>query len=291
MGNHYFKPYKKAFVKFSFKLFCFSKVTFRFYPKESYGSNRNCIETKHVIKVGKSQNMKLSIIIPAFNEEKRIRHTLDCLVKPFNGSCEILVVSESTDKTDDIVTEFSQNSPNVTLVASTKRLGKGGAFKKGFANSHGEIVMLLDSDLPVPVSDVERLISYVDKVDVAIASREVHGTKILVARPPTRGFASKAFSLVFNVLFDLKVKDTQCGCKAFRREVLQNVLYTVESNGFEFDAELLLKCKKKGYHIEEVPVTWSYKSDSKLDLSTDMLKMANGVLILWVKTHLAPEEY
>ncbi len=234
--------------------------------------------------------MKLSIVIPAFNEEKRIRHTLDCLLERFDGSCEILVVSESTDKTDNIVTEFSKNSPNVMLVASTKRLGKGGAFKKGFANSQGEIVMLLDSDLPVPVSDVEKLIGYVGNVDVAIASREVYGTKILIARPPTRGFASKAFSLVFNALFDLKVRDTQCGCKAFRRDVLQNVLYTVESNGFEFDAELLFKCKRKGYNIEEVPVTWSYKSDSKLDLSTDMLKMAKGVLILWVKTHLAAEK-
>lgn len=234
--------------------------------------------------------MKLSIIIPAYNEEKRIRHTLDCLVERFNDSCEILVVSESTDRTDDIVTEFSRNSPNIVLVASTKRLGKGGAFKKGFANSHGEIVVLLDSDLPVPVSDVEKLIAHMGKVDVAIASREVHGTKILVARPPTRGFASKAFSLVFNTLFGLRIKDTQCGCKAFRRNALQKVLYTVESNGFEFDAELLFKCKRKGYNIEEVPVTWSYKSDSKLDLSTDMLKMAKGVLILWVRTYLAADK-
>ena len=260
-----------------------------FYPKESYGSNGEFIETKLTVKVGKWLKMKLSIIIPAFNEERRIKHTLNCLVELFHGSCEILVVSESTDKTDNIVNEFSKNWPQVKLVASTKRLGKGGAFKKGFANSHGEIVMLLDSDLPVPVSDVERLIAHVDKVDVAIASREVYGAKILVARPPTRGFASKAFSLAFNALFDLKVKDTQCGCKAFRREVLKNVLYNVESNGFEFDAELLFKCKRKGYNIEEVPVTWSYKSDSKLDLSKDTLKMAMGVLTLWVKTYLIAE--
>lgn len=234
--------------------------------------------------------MKLSIVIPAFNEEKRIRHTLDCLVERFNGSVEILVVSESKDKTDDIVTEFSKNNRQVKLVASTRRLGKGGAFKKGFASSHGEIVMLLDSDLPVPVSDVEKLIDYVGKVDVAVASREVYGTKILVARPATRVFASKAFSMFFNALFDLNVKDTQCGCKAFKREVLQNVLGTVESNGFEFDAELLFKCKRKGYNIEEVPVTWSYKSDSKLDLSTDTLKMTKGVLRLWVKTYLVDKK-
>ena len=265
-------------------------MTSRFYPKESYGSNGECIETKRASKRRQVPNMKLSIIIPAYNEEKRIKHTLDCLVERFDSSCEILVVSESTDKTNEIVTEFSKNSPYVGLVASSKRLGKGGAFKKGFANSHGEVVMLLDSDLPVPISDVEKLIFTIGKVDVAVASREVDGTKILVERPLTREFASKAFSLFFNALFDVGVKDTQCGCKAFKRKVLQNVLCDVESNGFEFDAELLFKCKRKGYTVEEVPVTWSYKSDSKLDLSMDTLKMGKGVLKLWVKTYLAEQK-
>jgi len=234
--------------------------------------------------------MKLSIVIPAFNEEKRIKHTLECLAERFNGSCEILVVSESTDKTNEIVTEFAKSSPYVGLVTSSKRLGKGGAFKKGFANSHGEVVMLLDSDLPVSISDVEKLIFAIGEVDVAIASREVDGTIILVERPLTREFASKAFSLFFNVLFDLGVKDTQCGCKAFKREVLQNVLCKVESNGFEFDAELLFKCKRKGYTIKEVPVNWSYKPDSKLNLFNDTLKMGKGVLKLWLKTYIVTQK-
>ena len=231
--------------------------------------------------------MKLSIVIPAYNEEKRIRHTLECLVERFNGSCEIIVVSESTDKTNDIVNEFSKTSGVVKLLASPKRLGKGGAFKKGVRNSRGEIVMLLDSDLPVPVSDVEKLASCVEDVDVAVASREVYGAKILVERPPARVFASKAFSLFFNALFNLNVKDTQCGCKAFKRETLQDVLFTVESDGFEFDAELLWKCKKKGYSIKEVPVTWSHTTASKLNLGEDTLKMALDVLKLWVKTRTA----
>jgi len=234
--------------------------------------------------------LELSIVIPAFNEEKRIKRTLECVVERFNGSCEILVVSESKDKTDDIVTEFSKNSAVIKLIASTKRLGKGGAFKKGVENSRGEIVILLDSDLPVPVSEVEKIASYVGEVDVAVASREVKGTKILVYPPLARVFAGKAFSRIFNALFNLNVKDTQCGCKAFKREVLQNVLDTVECNGFGFDAELLFKCKREGYTIKEIPVTWSYQSDSKLNLFTDSLKMGKGVLKLWVKTHTAAQK-
>ncbi len=88
-------------------------------------ATENVLKPSVPLKAGKCPNMKLSIVIPAYNEEKRIKRTLECLVERFNGSCEILVVSESNDKTDDIVTEFSKNSATVKLVTSTKRLGKG----------------------------------------------------------------------------------------------------------------------------------------------------------------------
>lgn len=230
--------------------------------------------------------MNLSIIIPAYNEEKRIKNTLESLVERFDESCEILVVSESRDKTNGIVKEFSKKATIIKLIASSKRLGKGGAFKKGVENSHGEIVMLLDSDLPVPVSDIEKVISWVGKTDVAVASREVEGTKILVYPPLPRVFAGKAFARIVNTLFKLDVRDPQCGCKAFKKGVLEKVLYTVEGNGFDFDAELLFRCKKMGYKIKEIPITWSYKPDSKLNLFKDTIKMGKGVLKLWVKTYI-----
>ena len=234
--------------------------------------------------------MNLSIIIPAYNEEKRIRTTLEKLVEKFNKSCEILIVSESTDKTDDIVKKFSKTAPFVKLVTSAKRLGKGGAFKKGVKNSHGEILMLLDSDLPIFLSDVKNIISSIGEIDAAIASREVEGTRILVYPPRIRVFAGKSFSKIFNLLFNLQVKDTQCGCKAFKKEVLEKVLPTVESNGFEFDAELLFRCKKMGYKIKEIPINWSYKPNSKLNLLRDTINMGKGVLKLWIKTHLATQK-
>ena len=234
--------------------------------------------------------MNLSIIIPAYNEEKRIKATLEELVDKFSKSSEILVVSESSDQTNAIVTEFSAEAPFVKLITSTKRLGKGGAFKRGFENSQGNIVMLLDSDLPVLVSDVENVISAVGEVDVAVGSREIEGTRIVVYPPLIRVFAGKVFSKMFNLLFSLHVKDTQCGCKAFKREVLENVLHRVESNGFEFDAELLFRCKKAGYTIKEVPVNWSYKPDSKLNLFKDTISMGKGVLKLWLKTYVAMQK-
>ncbi|TRO52918.1 glycosyltransferase [Candidatus Bathyarchaeota archaeon] len=234
--------------------------------------------------------MNLSIIIPAYNEEKRVRATLEHLIEKFNNLCEILIVSESTDKTNAIVLKFSEDESFVKLVTSAKRLGKGGAFKKGFENTHGNIVLLLDSDLPVLMSDVEKVISSIGQVDVAVASREVEGTRILVYPPLIRVFAGKIFSKLFNLLFDLRVKDTQCGCKAFKREVLERVLPTVESNGFEFDAELLFRCRKMGYTIKEVPVNWSYKPDSKLNLLKDTISMGKGVLKLWLKTYVAMQK-
>lgn len=231
--------------------------------------------------------MNLSIIIPAYNEEKRIKTTLEKLIDNFNESCEILIVSEGTDRTDDIVKNFSKTVPFVRLVTSTERLGKGGAFKKGFKNSHGEIVMLLDSDLPVLLSDIKNIIAAISEIDVAVGSREIEGTKILVYPPLIRVFAGKVFAKLFNLLFNLHVKDPQCGCKAFKKEVLKKVLPTVESNGFEFDAELLFRCKKMGYKIKELPINWSYKPDSKLNLFRDTINMGKGVLKLWIKTHIA----
>jgi glycosyltransferase involved in cell wall biosynthesis len=234
--------------------------------------------------------MNLSIIIPAYNEEKRIKATLEELFDKFSKSSEILVVSESNDQTNAIVTAFSEEAPFVKLIISAKRLGKGGAFKRGFENSQGEIVMLLDSDLPVLVSDVENVISSVGEVDVAVASREIEGTRIVVYPPLIRVFAGKVFSRLFNLLFSLHVKDTQCGCKAFKREVLENVLHRVDSNGFEFDAELLFRCKRAGYTIKEVPVNWSYKPDSKLNLFKDTISMGKGVLKLWLKMYVAMQK-
>jgi glycosyltransferase involved in cell wall biosynthesis len=234
--------------------------------------------------------MNLSIIIPAYNEEKRVKSTLEHLIEKFNKSCEIVIVSESTDKTNIIVLEFSEYAPFVKLVPSAKRLGKGGAFKKGVENSQGNIVMLLDSDLPVRLSDIENIRSTIGRVDVAVASREIEGTRILVYPPLIRVFAGKAFSKLFNILFDLNVKDTQCGCKAFKRRVLEKVLPTVESNGFEFDAELLFRCKKMGFTIKEVPVNWSYKPNSKLNLFRDTISMGKGVLKLWLKTYVATQK-
>lgn len=234
--------------------------------------------------------MRLSIIIPAYNEEKRIKTTLENLIERFNESCEILVVSESTDKTDDIVINFSKTAPLVKLITSDKRLGKGGAFKKGVENSHGEIVMLLDSDLPIFLSDVENILSSIGETDVAVASREIEGTRILVYPPLTRVFAGKVYAKLVNILFSLHVKDPQSGCKAFKKEVLEKVLPTVESNGFEFDTELLFRCKKMKYKIKEIPVNWSYKPDSKLNLFEDTINMGKGVLKLWLKAHIAMQK-
>jgi glycosyltransferase involved in cell wall biosynthesis len=229
----------------------------------------------------------LSIIVPAYNEEKRISTTLETLVGRFSESCEILVVSESVDDTDDLVTNFSKTAPSVRLITSDRRLGKGGAFKKGFEHSRGDVVLLLDSDLPVFLSDVENILSTIGETDVAVASREIEGTRILVYPPLARVFAGKVYAKLVNVLFNLNVKDPQCGCKAFKREVLEKVLPAVESNSFEFDTELLFRSKKMGYKIKEIPVNWSYKPDSKLNLFEDTINMGRDALKLWLKARVA----
>ena len=118
----------------------------------------------------------------------------------------------------------------------------------------------------------------------------VNASKLGLARVSTSIAQNIFVFMMFNLLFGLHVKDTQCGCKAFKREVLESVLPAVESNGFEFDAELLFRCKKAGYKIKEVPVNWSYKPDSKLNLFKDTISMGKGVLKLWLKTYVAMQK-
>ena len=112
----------------------------------------------------------------------------------------------------------------------------------------------------------------------------------MVYPPLARVFAGKVYAKLVNVLFNLNVKDPQCGCKAFKRGVLEKVLPLVESNSFEFDTELLLRSKKMGYKIKEIPVNWSYRPDSKLNLFEDTINMGRDVLKLWLKARVAMQK-
>lgn len=211
----------------------------------------------------------ISIIIPAYNEETRMRSTLDMcagyFLKRYPG-CEILVICDGHDATAGIVRELSEEYSGIFLFEYRNRLGKGGGITEGFRKAKGDSIAFVDADGSVSPEDLEKIIRSLDDADCAIGSRRLPESIIVKKQPFKRRITSRAFNVLVNVVFDLKIHDTQCGAKAFRKDVITSVLPEIKSRGFEFDVELLWRIKKKGFSIREVPIAWQHTENSRFSL-------------------------
>ncbi|KCZ71869.1 glycosyl transferase [Candidatus Methanoperedens nitroreducens] len=212
--------------------------------------------------------MKLSLIIPAYNEEKRINKVISSysffLDKKYDY--ELIVVCDGDDNTPRIVQGMMADNPRIKLLEFSERQGKGGAILQGLRESCGEVVGFVDSDEAVSPGEFERLIDALDCTDCAIASRRVKGAQISVNQPLKRRISSRMFNILVNLLFGLGIRDTQCGAKVFKREVLDLLLPVFKTRGFEFDVELLWRIKNADFKIKEVPITWKHEEGSTFSL-------------------------
>lgn len=222
----------------------------------------------------------ISIIIPAYNEEKRIAKTLDELQNFFKKkNCEIIVSANGCkDRTANIVKKYSAKSKNIKLISSSIA-GKGLALQRGFNHCKGDIVCFADADNSSKPKDIWRLVEKLQDYDVVIGSRAVKEL-IEIRQPLKRELFGKLMSLIVRVLFWLPIKDTQCGYKAFKRTVLDAVFNSVKSKGFEFDVELLVRIRRAGFSINELPIKWDDDKRSTLKLFPDSVKMFYNILKL-----------
>ena len=242
--------------------------------------------------------MFISIIIPAYNEEKSIKENLLRIhdfftTKPWKY--EVLVVNDgSQDKTAQIVDEFSKKYKDFFLISYSKNQGKGFAVKMGMLKAKGEIFGFTDCDGATPIEELDRILPHFNQdADVVIGSRakfsEVTKVQVLVHR--------KIIGRIFNFCMGLfvsiydqnrkRVKDTQCGFKWFQKEAAQEIFSLTKIKGFAFDVEILFLANRLGYLIEEVPVNWVEKGNSKVNLFKDPLKMLWQVItIRTVHRHL-----
>jgi glycosyltransferase involved in cell wall biosynthesis len=207
-----------------------------------------------------------SIIIPAYNEELRIKQVIGDLIDEFPGQ-EIIVVCDGTDNSDNIVKSFSFGYPNIRLLRFGGRLGKGGALIQGFKVAEGEEICFVDADESVSTDDLKGMFHALHDVDGVIASRRLKGSKILIKQPIKRRLASKAFNIFVKMFFGLPFNDTQCGAKVFKRDAILDILNDLKTSGFEIDVEILWRFKKRGYRVIEYPITWKHSEGSKFRLS------------------------
>ena len=225
---------------------------------------------------------RISIVIPAYNEGARIgnalRQVLHC-VHERGWHAEILVVNDgSKDRTGSIVEEFAQVHPEVRLLNNDHNRGKGYSVRHGVLHAVGEIVMFTDADLSAPMEEAERLFSALDQgADIAIGSRWLERNRQTLKQPLYRQFFGRCFNAITRLVMGLPFADTQCGFKAFRRPVAQTIFQLQRIERWGFDPELLFIALKRGYKIQEVPVTWGHDERSRLSYLKDGIKMLEEI--------------
>ncbi len=219
--------------------------------------------------------MDISVIVPAFDEASRISSTIEQINTYLNDSFityEIIVVDDgSTDATRSIVENLAQSIGSLRLIhSSPPNVGKGHAIKQGILSSSGDLVLVSDADLSTPLSELEKLMPFMQRgCDIAIGSRGLPSSDIQVRQPWYREGMGKIFNGIVRLLLINSIADTQCGFKLFKGEIARQLFMISRITGFSFDVEILFLAERKGYTIQEVPVRWFHAPDSKVRLLRD----------------------
>jgi glycosyltransferase involved in cell wall biosynthesis len=217
----------------------------------------------------------LSIVVPAYNEARRIRDTLERLYR-FKESApypiELIVVDDgSTDKTVATAAEF----PGIRLVRNDRNHGKGFTVRHGVLEARGEFVLFTDVDLSAPIEEVDKLLSALESsgADSAVGSRALQRELIGIHQPFFRETAGRFFNLLVRAFTGLRLRDTQCGFKLFRRSSTREAFERMRVERFGFDPELLFLIERGGGRIVEVPVRWNDNPATKVRLLRDSTRM------------------
>lgn len=233
---------------------------------------------------------KLSVIIPAYNEEKRIGKTLDNYLEFFHDTEIFVTMDGCRDRTLDIVKKFAENgnknNNTVSYIHSDKKLGKGGGLLQGFRQTKGDIIAITDADESTSPSEIYKLINQLDGYDCIIGSRWLPESKILVKQPLKRIIASRCFNYIVRHTLDIPFRDTQCGSKVFRKEAIKYAIERMSTFDFAFDIDLLYQLHNGGFKIKEVPIAWNDKDGSSIKLfRTSILMLLSVIRLRIINSH------
>jgi len=224
----------------------------------------------------------LSVVIPAYNEEKRLPESLaaalDFLKKQTYAS-EIIVSDDgSQDRTVAVAEEQLKGFPHQILVAPQNR-GKGHAVRQGMLAATGNYLLFTDADFSTPIEEVTKFLAHLEKdQDVVIGSRALPDSKIEIHQNFLRETMGKVFNFLAQSWAFKGVHDSQCGFKAFRREAAHKLFNLQKLDGFSFDVEIVYLTQKLGYRLLELPVIWRNSAQSRVQVFRDPLMMFWDVL-------------
>ena len=227
-----------------------------------------------------SSPLDLSVVIPAYNEVKRLGPTLDSVVEYLEtrrGTFEVIVVDDGS--TDGTAALAERRGPPVRAVVLPHNQGKGAAVRAGVAASLGKRILFSDADLSTPIAEWSRFeAKLAEGCDVVIGSRSLGESVILVRQPWFRERMGKTFNWILRQLLPLRFPDTQCGFKAFTATAARALFGASRTDGFAFDAEILFLADRAGYRVEELPITWRNSADSRVSPIRHSLQMMRDLV-------------
>jgi dolichyl-phosphate beta-glucosyltransferase len=229
----------------------------------------------------------LSIVIPCYNEQDRLPATVDAIKRYMAGrglDYELILSDDgSRDGTPAVVAKAMEGAAQVRSVRLPHNRGKGRALAEGVAVTKGDRVLVTDADLSTPIDELSKLEAALDAgAGVAIASRSIKGSQVVISQPIYRVLMGKTFNLIVQALLLPGLWDTQCGFKLFRGDLARAVFAELRTDGFGYDPEALYLAKRRGERIAEVPVVWRHSAPTKVAALRSSLDMFKDV----VKTRL-----
>lgn len=237
--------------------------------------------------IDKNNSFEISIIIPAYNEEKKIEKDIREVynfLKKSGIKGEIIVSTDGiTDQTNNIVKKLQKEFSELKLIAEKEKIGKGAAIKKGVKIAEGKYIMFADAGLCVPYKFIKDGIDKIEEgFDCALGSRASKKSIITKAQPVYRKIGSIFFGLLVRNVVGVprNIKDTQCGFKIYKKDVAKKLFNDLQTESFMFDIELILRGKKEKYKMAQFPVRWSNDIDTKFNPFTGSLRTIKDLLAL-----------
>jgi len=248
--------------------------------------------------------MKISIIMPAYNEEKRIGKALEAYSKFFGTLSKkerldyeiIVVINNTTDRTEEIVNKHKKKNKKIRYL-NLKRGGKGYAITEGFKDSlkrKSDLIGFVDADLATPPQAFYFLIRKLNNNDGIIASRYIQGSIIKPKPSFSRYVSSRVYNFLIRSLFLIPYRDTQCGAKVFKRQAIKKIVNLLSFSKWAFDIDLIYTLRNNGFKIGEAPTIWSDKGYSKINflkagpmmvLGAIRLRIINSIFKRFIKIY------
>jgi glycosyltransferase involved in cell wall biosynthesis len=224
----------------------------------------------------------LSIVIPAYNEAGRLASSLQAIQNYVRGKdfpVETIVVDDgSTDNTVEVASAYAE----IRVLPNGGNRGKGFSVRHGVLEARGELILFTDADLSAPIEEADKLLAAMETshADAAVGSRALERELIGAHQSPFREWGGRFFNLLVRISTGLRIRDTQCGFKLFRRETTRRAFELQRVERFGFDPEILFLIQRQGGKLVEVPVRWNHNPATKVHYLRDSLHMTLDLVVL-----------